>query len=258
MEKAPWVGGHAAFIQMDLCDGDLHTYIQEYMRLWGCSIAFPEYINILSDVVEGIEFLHSHGVIHRDIKPKNCYSKQEKTNCQVLRRMSGRWVLCDFGFSQKYTPGANQQSSKCRGTLNYCAPELLRKHDEKVDIWALGCLAYYLAKGEDCLEVPRLAIVSFFAELTDDNLPRVHSNQPLSESQNTSQELYFVNELLHYTMRLDPSQRLSARDLRCVLQDMQERRSSLTQHNISQEGNADFSVHFMDPKTAFAKRTSTT
>ena len=55
-----------------------------------------------------------------------------------------RVKLADFGFAKELTKG--QKESLVVGTRLYMAPELVKKelYDEKIDVWALGVLAFYL------------------------------------------------------------------------------------------------------------------
>lgn len=73
-----------------------------------------------------LEYLHSHGIIHRDLKTEN-----------LLLDKDGNIKLCDFGWSV-------QQDDKLRstycGTRDMMAPEITQSsgYDQKIDIWALG------------------------------------------------------------------------------------------------------------------------
>ena len=59
------------------------------------------------------------------------------------------WKLADFGLLSKGTSVGTQKTEYARGTVCYRAPEILAEHERiynnKVDIWALGCILYELA-----------------------------------------------------------------------------------------------------------------
>ena len=97
--------------------------------------------NIMHQVILAITFLHRQGCVHRDLKPDNVLVKYERNNdnssiatCKVT----------DFGFAKTFDQ--DTKMSLTLGTAPYMAPELLKKskYDEKVDIWAIGVMTYYL------------------------------------------------------------------------------------------------------------------
>ena len=73
-----------------------------------------------------LEYLHAHGIIHRDLKTEN-----------LLLDSEGNIKLCDFGWS--VVQDESLRSTFC-GTKDMMAPEITQNsaYDEKVDIWALG------------------------------------------------------------------------------------------------------------------------
>lgn len=101
-------------------------------------------------IMMGIEFMHSRGIYHRDLKPLNviCFMDKEGN--------LDRAKLCDFGLAQYYC----KQSMSLPGfvTLWYRAPEisLTKDYDYKVDVWSLGCILFELFSSEHrrFMEVP--------------------------------------------------------------------------------------------------------
>jgi|SRR5579859_702570 len=62
------------YIQMEMCDGDLHEYLQERYVQDHEPLTAAEIWNIFRQIMTGIEYIHSQGMVHRDLKPKNSNS----------------------------------------------------------------------------------------------------------------------------------------------------------------------------------------
>ncbi|OMJ73906.1 hypothetical protein SteCoe_27286 [Stentor coeruleus] len=121
------------YIVTELCEGDT---LYNRLRRAG---KFSEKIvlEIMQQVLEGVSYIHSQNVVHRDIKLEN-----------ILFVSPDRFDLkiADFGNSSTFSHIKKPQGL-C-GTLHYLAPEVHKKeYDEKVDIWSCGILAYMLLTG---------------------------------------------------------------------------------------------------------------
>lgn len=91
------------------------------------------------DIAHALGYLHSCGIVHRDIKLENVLLRPEG-NCY-------RAVLIDYGLSCFLGPGEN--TNEPVGTLKYVAPEIILRmqYREKVDCWSLGVIVYILLQG---------------------------------------------------------------------------------------------------------------
>ncbi|KAE9551636.1 hypothetical protein FO519_005164 [Halicephalobus sp. NKZ332] len=119
------------YLVLDLMETDLHQIIHSTQQL---SEQHNQYF--LYQILKGLKYLHSVGIVHRDMKPSNLLVN---ANCLLK--------IADFGMSRSVAQ-CKQQSSRNPLTQYvmtrwYRAPELLftlPSYDTKVDIWSAGCI----------------------------------------------------------------------------------------------------------------------
>ncbi|MCA1732790.1 MAG: protein kinase, partial [Acidobacteria bacterium] len=123
---------NAIYLTMELIEGES---LKERLRRGPLTV--EESIGISSAILEGLDALHSAGVIHRDVKPGN-----------VLLGRSGEIKLADFGLarSELETSGVTH-SGALLGTSEYVSPEqaLGRDIEARSDLYSLGILMYELS-----------------------------------------------------------------------------------------------------------------
>jgi len=92
---------------------------------------------VIGCVIEAIDYLHSWGIVYRDLKPENLMTDDQ-----------GYVKLVDFGFAKKI--GHRNKTWTFCGTPEYVCPEILLNtgHDLTADLWALGCLIFELLSGK--------------------------------------------------------------------------------------------------------------
>lgn len=131
------VGG-SYFIEMKYGGKSLRHYLREYGKL-------PRdlCIDVINQIIDGLEYLHDNNVIHGDLKPDNITYDENTKVAQII----------DFDLIEKGDI-FNEKARKYNFeyvSLWYRAPELLLGCDDilgkEVDIWALGCLIYELFNG---------------------------------------------------------------------------------------------------------------
>ncbi|OXB84339.1 UNVERIFIED_CONTAM: hypothetical protein H355_010766 [Colinus virginianus] len=120
------------YLLLEFCQGgELWTKLREVR-------CFEEPLAVFCSacVVEGLEYLHGHGIVYRDLKPEN-----------LMLDQLGYVKLVDFGFAKELEHG-EKTFSFC-GTPEYLAPEMLRHegHDFAVDFWMLGILVFEMLVG---------------------------------------------------------------------------------------------------------------
>ncbi|CAG04442.1 unnamed protein product, partial [Tetraodon nigroviridis] len=143
------------YIQMQLCERSLKDWISErnmkpkeeaaskcpYER-----VDSEQTLKLLKQIVEGVEYFHSRGIMHRDLKPRNIFLHGQ--DCYVR--------IGDFGLAckdilmegQNNTTSSSSASSHTTGvgTFVYASPEQLKgsRYDSKSDMYSIGVLALEL------------------------------------------------------------------------------------------------------------------
>jgi serine/threonine protein kinase len=104
------------------------------------TLSLEQRMKIAKDVAMVFHYIHSLGIVHRDIKSHN-----------ILIDDNMNVKICDFGLA-RFKADLNKGSMQFSGTPAYMAPELFQKraYDETVDIFAYGTLLWELL----CREVP--------------------------------------------------------------------------------------------------------
>jgi alpha-tubulin suppressor-like RCC1 family protein/tRNA A-37 threonylcarbamoyl transferase component Bud32 len=125
-------------IQMEFCCKTLKEVIEylfnelrENAQQMNKSLCYFICCELLTEIIECVDYLHVKNIIHRDLKPANIL---------ITDGINGRFVkLGDFGLSviHEFNDQSHTQGS---GTNNYMAPEVFasRKYDSKADIYSLG------------------------------------------------------------------------------------------------------------------------
>jgi serine/threonine-protein kinase len=122
------------FLVMPFVEGhSLSKHLKSRKRL-----SAREALPILAQLCEGLGYLHSRGIVHRDVKPDN-----------VLLSSDGHVTLLDFGISRKGGPSELTVPGQMLGTVRYMAPEqaLEQPIDLRADLYSLGLLTYHLLTG---------------------------------------------------------------------------------------------------------------
>lgn len=115
-----------------LTGGELFARVRELKRFSEADAARAVFQMLLA-----VNYIHSHGVVHRDIKLENfLYDQQGSDNLKLI----------DFGFSKIVKP--NTKMALSCGTLSYAAPEVLTKsYTSQCDLWSLGVVVFILLFG---------------------------------------------------------------------------------------------------------------
>jgi serine/threonine-protein kinase len=163
------------FFVMELLDGiDLESLIQRFGPVPSERAAY-----LLRQACHSLAEAHARGLVHRDIKPSNIFT------CRMGLEVDFVKVL-DFGLVKNTASSPDQSRltapDSTAGTPAYIAPEIVRGDavvDHRVDIYALGCVAYWLVTGQLVFEAPNGLQLMFR-----------HANaQPVAPSKRTELEI---------------------------------------------------------------------
>ncbi|THH10479.1 hypothetical protein EW145_g1305 [Phellinidium pouzarii] len=174
------------YIILEFCEnGSLHNICKKFGK-------FPENLVAVyvSQVLEGLVYLHDQGVIHRDIKGAN-----------ILTNKDGCVKLADFGVASKATTGSANDDAVV-GSPYWMAPEVIEQSGATTasDIWSVGCVVIELLEGKPPYHFldPMPAL---FRIVQDDCPPIPEGASPI------------VKDFLYHCFQKDVNLRISAKKL---------------------------------------------
>ncbi|KAB5572603.1 putative SEPH-like protein [Coniochaeta sp. 2T2.1] len=173
-------------IILEYCEnGSLHSICKAYGK-------FPENLVgvYMTQVLQGLQYLHDQGVIHRDIKGAN-----------ILTTKDGTVKLADFGVSTSTLAGPDKEAQVV-GTPYWMAPEIIQLSGatSASDIWSVGCTVIELLQGKPPYH-NLAAMPALFAIVNDDHPPLPEGVSPAAR------------DFLMQCFQKDPNLRVSAKKL---------------------------------------------
>ncbi|KAL6486346.1 hypothetical protein MHYP_G00057380 [Metynnis hypsauchen] len=179
--------GDELWVVMEFLEGGALTDIVTHTRMNEEQIA-----TVCLSVLKALSYLHTQGVIHRDIKSDS-----------ILLTSDGRIKLSDFGFCAQVSKEVPKRKSLV-GTPYWMAPEVISRlpYGTEVDIWSLGIMVIEMVDGEP----------PYFNEPPLQAMRRIRDNLPprLKESHKVSSVLRAFLDLM---LVREPSQRATAQEL---------------------------------------------
>jgi serine/threonine-protein kinase len=196
---------------MELLDGiDLERLVRQFGPLPPERVVY-----VLRQVCTSLAEAHHRGMVHRDVKPANVYLCRHALQHDVVK-------VLDFGLVKHRTVAAAaddlrlSQTGTVHGTPSYLAPEIARGDsmvDGRADLYAVGCVAYWLLTGRLVFEHDTYPAM-LLAHAT---------NQPLPPSQYSPQTIPpALDDIVLACLAKEPADRVqSAEDLRTRLVDVE-------------------------------------
>lgn len=171
-----------------LVGDDMYARVKESGRL-GESEAAP----LLMQMLLALNYLHSQGIVHRDLKVEHfMYDSATRSNLKLI----------DFGHSRRWRAGTDGNMKEMCGTAAYAAPELLKKdYTSQVDLWALGVVAFILILGY--MPWPATPSKESLADLLRGN----YTQKP-ERWATVSQD---ASDFIHGLLKVDPIERLTTK-----------------------------------------------
>lgn len=126
------------YIVMEFVEG---MNMEQFVSMYG-AVQWQDAINYMLKILQTMQDVHEQGIVHRDIKPSN-----------IMIRPNGDICLLDFGVAKDVTtaPGKGRTVfGVAIGTDGYMSPEQAQgmSIDHRSDVYALGCVLYFLITGE--------------------------------------------------------------------------------------------------------------
>ena len=182
--------GH--FLVMEFVDGqDLASMVQKQGPL-----SVPAAVNCLLQAARGLEYAHSQGLIHRDVKPAN-----------LLCDAAGTVKITDLGLARFASAGGSEaagsitQAGSILGTVDYMPPEQAidaTEIDHRADIYSLGATLHFLLLNRPPYQGESLVAIMFKHKL--DPIPSLKALRP--DVPDALEETYFR------MMAKDPAERI--------------------------------------------------
>ncbi|KAK0506336.1 MAP kinase [Armillaria luteobubalina] len=146
-------------------------------------------------ILGGLEYLHSKGILHRDLKADN-----------ILVEMSGVCKISDFGISKRTDD--NGAETAMQGTVFWMAPEVVnpqgKGYNFKVDIWSVGCVVLEMWAGTRPWQGDEMVAVMF-------KLYQLKQPPPIPEGVNLSE---LGDDFRKKCFAINPEERPTAQELR--------------------------------------------
>lgn len=170
------------YLVLEMChNGEMNRYLKNRMK----PFSENEARHFMHQIITGMLYLHSHGILHRDLT---------LSNLLLTRNMNIK--IADFGLATQLKMPHEKHYTLC-GTPNYISPEIATRsaHGLESDVWSLGCMFYTLLIGRPPFDTDTVKNTLNKVVLADYEMPTFLSRE--------------AKDLIHQLLRRNPADRLS-------------------------------------------------
>uniref|UniRef100_A0A8C8X3S8 Serine/threonine-protein kinase PLK4 n=1 Tax=Panthera leo TaxID=9689 RepID=A0A8C8X3S8_PANLE len=170
------------YLVLEMChNGEMNRYLKNRMK----PFSENEARHFMHQIITGMLYLHSHGILHRDLT---------LSNLLLTRNMNIK--IADFGLATQLKMPHEKHYTLC-GTPNYISPEIATRsaHGLESDVWSLGCMFYTLLIGRPPFDTDTVKNTLNKVVLADYEMPTFLTRE--------------AKDLIHQLLRRNPADRLS-------------------------------------------------
>ncbi|KAJ0062622.1 hypothetical protein NL108_004231, partial [Boleophthalmus pectinirostris] len=216
------------YLVLEMCHlGEMSRYLKDRKT----PFSEDEARHFMNQIVRGMLYLHTHGILHRDLTLSN-----------LLLTSTMNIKIADFGLATQLKLPNEKHFTMC-GTPNYISPEVATRsaHGLESDVWSLGCMFYAFLMGRPPFDT--------------DTVKHTLSKVVLGEYEMPTHVSVEAQDLIHQLLQRDPAQRPS---LSAVLDHPFMTHSLLSRTkelSLDEEGSLDSGIATIS--TAYLSSTST-
>ncbi|XP_060102788.1 serine/threonine-protein kinase PLK4 isoform X1 [Heteronotia binoei] len=170
------------YLILEMChNGEMSRYLKNKKK----PFSEEEVRHFMHQIITGMLYLHSHGILHRDL-----------TLANLLLTNNMNIKIADFGLATQLRMPHEKHYTMC-GTPNYISPEIATRsaHGLESDVWSLGCMYYTLLVGKPPFDTDTVKNTLNKVVLADYEMPAFLSVE--------------AQDLIHQLLRKNPADRLS-------------------------------------------------
>ncbi|XP_033498464.1 serine/threonine-protein kinase PLK4 [Epinephelus lanceolatus] len=170
------------YLVLEMChNGEMSRYLKERKM----PFSEDEARHFMHQIVKGMLYLHTHGILHRDLTLSN-----------LLLTSNMNIKIADFGLATQLKLPNEKHFTMC-GTPNYISPEVATRsaHGLESDVWSLGCMFYAFLMGRPPFDT--------------DTVKHTLSKVVLGDYEMPSHVSLEAQDLIHQLLQRDPAQRPS-------------------------------------------------